>query len=65
MRSFVTCTLHHRVIKARRMGWAELVVRMEEMRNTKFWSENLRARDHSVYLGVDGRITLEWTMEIG
>jgi len=36
MRSFMTCTLHHiviRVIKSRRMRWTVHVVRMEETRN--------------------------------
>jgi len=27
-----------------------------------FWSENLKGRDHSEDLGVDGRITLEWAL---
>jgi len=27
--------------------------------NTKFWSENLKGRDHSEDLAVDGRIILE------
>jgi hypothetical protein len=31
---------------------------------TKFWSENLKVRDLSVNLGVDGRIILEWILEI-
>jgi hypothetical protein len=30
---------------------------------TKFWSENLKGRDHSQEVGEDGRITLEWTLE--
>jgi hypothetical protein len=29
-----------------------------------FWSENLKERDHSEDLVVDGRILLEWIMEI-
>jgi len=36
---------------------------MEEMRNTKFRSENLKVRDHSKYLGVDEKIILEWNLE--
>jgi len=28
--------------------------------STKFWSENLKARDHSEELCVDERIILEW-----
>jgi len=27
--------------------------------HSKFWSENLKGRDHSEDLGVDGRILLE------
>jgi hypothetical protein len=31
-----------------------------EMRNhTKFWSENLKVRDHIKDLGIDGRVILE------
>jgi hypothetical protein len=30
--------------------------------NTKFWSENLKGRDHSEDLGVGGRIILEWIL---
>jgi hypothetical protein len=26
----------------------------------KFWTEDLKGRDHSEYLDVDGRITFEW-----
>jgi hypothetical protein len=38
------------------------VVRMGEMRmHTKFWSENLKGRDYSEDLGVDGKMILEWT----
>jgi len=28
----------------------------------KFWSENLKGRDHAEDLGVDGRIILEWIL---
>jgi hypothetical protein len=46
-----------REIKSRRMRWTGHVARMGEMRNAyKFWSGNLRVRDHSEDLGVDGRI---------
>jgi hypothetical protein len=31
--------------------------------HTKFWSENLKGRDQSDDLGVDGRIILEWILE--
>jgi hypothetical protein len=29
---------------------------------TKFWLENLKGRDHSEGLGVDGRTILEWIL---
>jgi hypothetical protein len=32
---------------------------MGETRNIKFWSENLKGRDESEDLCVDGKITLE------
>jgi hypothetical protein len=28
--------------------------------NTKFWSENLKGKDCSEYLAVDGEIIFEW-----
>jgi hypothetical protein len=31
--------------------------------HTKFWSEDLKGRDHSEDLGVDGKIILEWISE--
>jgi hypothetical protein len=37
---------------------------MVKMRNAyKFWSENLKGRDHSEDLGVDREIILEWILE--
>jgi hypothetical protein len=30
--------------------------------HTRFWFENLKGRDHSEDLGVDGRITLEFIL---
>jgi hypothetical protein len=50
------------MIISRRMRWAEHVARMGEMRNTTFWLESLRGRDHSVDLGVNGRIILKWIL---
>jgi hypothetical protein len=45
------------------MGWTGHVARIEEMRNAyKIWSENLKRRDPSEYLGVDGKIILEWIL---
>jgi hypothetical protein len=28
--------------------------------HTKFWSENLKGRDHSDDIGIDGKIIFEW-----
>jgi hypothetical protein len=43
------------------MIWAEHVARMGVMEmHTQFWSENVKKRDHSEDLGVDGNIILEW-----
>jgi hypothetical protein len=47
-----------KVTKSRRMRWADHVARMGEMRNTIFWSKNLKGRDHSEDVGVDGTIIL-------
>jgi hypothetical protein len=30
--------------------------------HTKFWFVNLKGRDHSEDLGVDGKIILEWIL---
>jgi hypothetical protein len=47
-----------RVIKSRRMRWAEHVARMREMRmNTIFWLENLKGREHLEDLDIDDRIS--------
>jgi hypothetical protein len=32
---------------------------MREMRNTVFWSKNLKGRDHLEDLGVDGKMILK------
>jgi hypothetical protein len=43
------------------MRWAEDVACMGEIRNMYIiWSENLKGREHSEDLGVDGRIKAEW-----
>jgi len=31
--------------------------------HTKFWSDNLKGREHWEDLGVDGKIILEWIFE--
>jgi hypothetical protein len=51
------------VVKSRRMQWAGQVVRVGEIRNAyKILVGNLKGKDHSKDLGVDGRIILEWTL---
>jgi hypothetical protein len=52
-----------RVIKSRRMRWAGHVARMgvgEMFRG--FWFRGPKARDNWEDLGVDGTITLRWTL---
>jgi hypothetical protein len=51
-----------RVIKSRRTRWAGHVSRMEEEVFTKFWLGGPKGKAHSVDVGVDGRITLRWTL---
>jgi hypothetical protein len=61
MRSFITYTLHKiliRVIKSRRVRRVGHVAPRGE-KQTKFWSENLKVRDHVEGIGVDGRIILD------
>jgi len=51
----------NRVIKSRRMRWAEHIARMGDMRMyVKLWSANLKGRDNLRDLGVDEKIKLEW-----
>jgi len=48
------------------MRWARHVARMGTGEAyTGFWRENLRERDHMGETGVDGRIILRWTQEMG
>jgi hypothetical protein len=52
-----------RVIKSRRMRWAGHVARMGEGRGVyRFWLGGPKVRDHWEDLGVDGRVTLSWTL---
>jgi hypothetical protein len=49
-----------RVIKVKGMRWGVFVARMGAMGiHTKVWSEYPKGRDHSVVIGVDGRLILE------
>jgi hypothetical protein len=49
-----------KVIKSRRMRWANHVAHIGDMRiDTKFWLEDMNGRDLSEYVGADGRIILE------
>jgi len=42
------------------MRWAGHVARIEEIIiNTKFWSENLKVKDHSEDIGLDGKIIVK------
>ena len=50
-----------RVIKSRRMRWAEHVARMAgEEKRIEFWWRNMRETDNLGDPRVDGRIILRW-----
>jgi len=51
MQSFITCMPHQLLLR-----WSS-PERWEV--HTKFWSENLKGRNHSQDLGTDGKIILE------
>jgi hypothetical protein len=52
-----------RVIKSRRIRWAEHVACMGRGEVfTGFWLGGPKLRDHFEDLGVDGRIILKWTL---
>jgi hypothetical protein len=45
------------------MRWAGHAAYVGEMRiRTKFWLVDVKERDHSKNIGVDGRILLEWIL---
>jgi hypothetical protein len=51
-----------RVIKCRRMRWVGHVASIGDMRNAYiFLLENVKGKDHSENLGIDGKI-LEWIL---
>jgi hypothetical protein len=60
MWSFIMYTLNQILLwRTRDLRRAKHVARMEDMRNSyKIWLENLKRRDHSEDLGVDGRTKL-------
>jgi hypothetical protein len=46
------------------MGWQACSTRGRyEKYSQKVWSENLKGRDHSEELGVDGKIILEYILQ--
>jgi len=48
------------VIKSWRIRWVGYVAHVEEVKKyAKFWSEDLKGRDHSEDIGIHGRIILE------
>jgi hypothetical protein len=54
-----------KVMKIEENAMGGYVARMAEMRNCRtFRSENLKGRDHSKNLGVDGRLILEWILKL-
>jgi len=59
VRSLLSSRLHCKNLKQDEVGGGHLA-RMVEMRNGyKFWSENLKRRDHSEEEGTGGMIILE------
>jgi hypothetical protein len=49
------------MMKLRRVRWARHVGLVGKM-HTKFWSENLKGRDLLKYLGMGGKIIIEWIL---
>jgi hypothetical protein len=52
-----------KVIISRRIRWVGHVACLGEMRNAKFFLQNLKGKYHFEQLGVDRRIVLEWILE--
>jgi len=53
-----------RVVKSRRLRFAGHVACMKRWKmHMKFWSENLKGRDHLEDLGIGERIILEWILK--
>jgi hypothetical protein len=52
-----------RMIKTRKIRWAEYVAHTGEMRNTKFWMQNLKGKGCSEDPGIDGITILEEILE--
>jgi hypothetical protein len=50
-------------MKLRRVRWAGHVACMGEIRNTRFWSENLKGRYYLEDLGIDRKLLSEWITE--
>jgi hypothetical protein len=52
-----------KVIKSRRVSWAQYVARMGEMRNAYgILVGKPEGRDHSEYIDIEGRKILEWML---
>jgi len=48
------------VTKCRKVRWAGHIAWIGDMRNTIFWFENLKGRDHLEDTDIDRNIILEW-----
>jgi hypothetical protein len=66
-RSFITCMLYKLVRWSNKgvIRWVGQVARMRRRMHTKFWSESLKGRDYSKYLGIDEKIILKCILRTG